>query len=149
VTPYIFVFILPRALDCAANGLEAGAKIGPIHGVAFEAVTFRGHRLDPFEGRGVELQSQGFTVLAHADHNVTVAHASANFDRAGVAADLNVVYPIDRLRELAAEGVIGGVAETHFTVMGSTDPAGMTEAAEQIAGQLRQERIDAVLLSPV
>jgi D-proline reductase (dithiol) PrdB len=53
------------------------------------------------------------------------------------------------LRELAAEGVIGGVAETHYTVMGSTDPAGMTEAADQIAGQLRQERIDAVLLSPV
>ena len=43
--------------------------------------------------------------------------------------------------------MIGGVAETHFTVMGSTDPAGMTEA--EIAGQLRQERIDAVLLSPV
>jgi hypothetical protein len=34
-------------------------------------------------------------------------------------------------------------------VMGSTDPAGMMEAADQIAGQLRQERIDAVLLSPV
>jgi hypothetical protein len=34
-------------------------------------------------------------------------------------------------------------------VMGSTDPVGMTEAAGQIAGQLRQERIDAVLLSPV
>jgi hypothetical protein len=33
--------------------------------------------------------------------------------------------------------------------MGSTDPAGMTEAADQIVGQLRQERIDAVLLSPV
>ncbi len=31
-------------------------------------------------------------------------------------------------------------------MMGSTDPAGMTEAADQIAGQLRQERIGAVLL---
>jgi D-proline reductase (dithiol) PrdB len=72
-----------------------------------------------------------------------------NFDRAGFQRDLNVVYPIDRLRELAAAGVIGGVAETHFTVMGSTDPAGMTTTADQIAGQLRQERIDSILLSPV
>ena len=81
--------------------------------------------------------------------DILISHVSINFDRTGFQRDVNVVYPIDRLRELAAEGVIGGVAETHFTVMGSTDPAGMTEAADQIAGQLRQERIDAVLLSPV
>ena len=81
--------------------------------------------------------------------DILISHVSINFDRTGFQRDLNVVYPIDRLRELAVEGVIGGVADTHFTVMGSTDPAGMTEAADQIAGQLRQERIDAVLLSPV
>jgi D-proline reductase (dithiol) PrdB len=49
---------------------------------------------------------------------------------------------------LAAEGAIGGMAETHFTVMGSTGPMGMTETADQIARQLRQERIDSILLSP-
>lgn len=81
--------------------------------------------------------------------DILMSHVSINFDRAGFQRDLNVVYPIDRLRELADEGVIGGVAETHFTVMGSTDPAGMAPAADQIAGQLRQERIDSVLLSPV
>src|ERR1700761_4625755 len=78
-----------------------------------------------------------------------ISHVSINFDRAGFQRDLNVVYPIDRLRELAAEGVIGGMAETNFTVMGSTDPVGMTGTADQIAGQLRQERIDSVLVSPV
>jgi D-proline reductase (dithiol) PrdB len=87
------------------------------------------------------------TSLPTAD--ILISHVSINFDRTGYQRDLNVVYPIDRLRELAADGVIGGVADTHYTVMGSTDPAGMTEAADQIAGQLRQERIDAVLLIPV
>jgi len=33
--------------------------------------------------------------------------------------------------------------------MGSTDPVGMAATADQIAGQLRQEKIDSVLLSPV
>jgi D-proline reductase (dithiol) PrdB len=80
---------------------------------------------------------------------ILISHVSINFDRTGFQRDPNVVYPIDRLRELAAEGAIGGVADTHFTVMGSTDPSGMTQAADQIAGQLRQERIDAVLLTPV
>jgi D-proline reductase (dithiol) PrdB len=81
--------------------------------------------------------------------DILMSHVSINYDRTGFQRDLNVVYPIDRLRELAAEGVIGGVAETHYTVMGSTDPAGMTATADQIAGQLRQERIDSILLSPV
>ena len=55
--------------------------------------------------------------------DILISHVSINFDRAGFQRDVNVVYPIDRLRELAAEGVIGGMAETNFTVMGSTDPA--------------------------
>ena len=81
--------------------------------------------------------------------DLLISHVSINFDRAGWQRDINVVYPIDRLRELAATGEIGGVADTHYTVMGSTDPAAMEEAVNQIEGQLRQERIDSILLSPV
>ena len=81
--------------------------------------------------------------------DLLISHVSINFDRSGWQRDINVVFPIDRLRDLAAMGEIGGVADTHYTVMGSTDPAAMDGAVEQIAGQLRQERIDSVLLSPV
>ncbi len=96
----------------------------------------------------------GSTELRHlsADlpaKDILLSHVSINFDRSGFQRDINVVYPIDRLRELAGEGVIGGVAETHYSILGSTEPVGMEDMAEQIAGQLRQERIDAVLLSPV
>jgi D-proline reductase (dithiol) PrdB len=78
-----------------------------------------------------------------------ISHVSINFDRSGWQRDINVVFPIDRLRDLAALGEIGGVADTHYTVMGSTDPAAMEAAVDQIEGQLRQERIDSILLSPV
>ncbi len=81
--------------------------------------------------------------------DLLISHVSINFDRSGWQRDINVVYPIDRLRELAAAGEIGGVADTHYTVMGSTDPSAMEEAVNQIEGQLRQERIDSILLSPV
>ena len=81
--------------------------------------------------------------------DLLVSHVSINFDRSGYQRDINTVYPIVRLRELEAEGIIGGLAPTHYTVMGSTDPATMEGSADQISGQLRQERVDAVLLSPV
>ncbi len=42
--------------------------------------------------------------------DLLLSHVSINFDRAGWQRDINVVYPIDRLRELAAAGEIGGVA---------------------------------------
>jgi D-proline reductase (dithiol) PrdB len=81
--------------------------------------------------------------------DLLISHVSINFDRSGWQRDVNVVFPIDRLRELAAAGELAGVAPTHYTVMGSTDPAAMLDAVDQIAGQLKQERIDAVLLTPV
>jgi D-proline reductase (dithiol) PrdB len=81
--------------------------------------------------------------------DLLISHVSINFDRSGYQRDINTVYPIERLRQLAAQGVIGSVAPTHYTVMGSTEPSTLEGAADQISGQLRQERVDAVLLSPV
>ena len=81
-------------------------------------------------------------------NDLLVSHVSINFDRSGYQRDINTVYPIERLRELTAQG-IGSVAATHYTVMGSTDPSTMESSADQISGQLQQERVDAVLLTPV
>ncbi len=81
--------------------------------------------------------------------DILMSHVSINFDRSGFQRDINTVYPIARLRELAEEGVIAGVADTHYTVMGSSDPDEMGDAVEQIVGQLKQERVDSILLSPV
>lgn len=87
------------------------------------------------------------SALAPADMLMT--HISINFDRIGFQRDVNIAYPIDRLRELAAEGVIGSVAPTHYSVMGSTDPATMSATADGIVRRLKQEDVDSVLLSPV
>jgi D-proline reductase (dithiol) PrdB len=81
--------------------------------------------------------------------DILISHVSINFDRAGYQRDINVVYPIDRLRDLAAEGTIASVADTHFTVMGSTDPAAMVESADGIAAALKADRVNAVVLCPV
>ena len=59
------------------------------------------------------------------------------------------MFPLDRLRELAAEGVIGSVAATHYAFMGATDPVQMEPYAREVASQLKSDAVDAVLLSPV
>jgi D-proline reductase (dithiol) PrdB len=78
-----------------------------------------------------------------------MTHVSVNFDRTGFQRDVNVVYPLDRLREMAAEGAIGSVAATHYSFMGASDPRGMEANARTVAGRLKADRIDGVLLTPV
>src|SRR5580692_1001696 len=77
------------------------------------------------------------------------SHISINLDRSGFQEDWNVVFPLDRLRELAAEGVIGSVAATHYSFMGATDPVQMEDYARDVAARLKSDGVDAVLLSPV
>jgi D-proline reductase (dithiol) PrdB len=78
-----------------------------------------------------------------------ISHISINFDRTGFQEDWNVVFPIDRLNELAAEGAIGSVAQTHYSFMDATDPVQMEPYAREVAGRLKSDRVDAVILSPV
>jgi D-proline reductase (dithiol) PrdB len=81
--------------------------------------------------------------------DLLISHISINFDRTGFQEDCNVVFPIDRLNELAGEGEIGSVAGTHYSFMGATDPVQMEPHARELAGRLKQDRVDAVILSPV
>jgi D-proline reductase (dithiol) PrdB len=112
--------------------------------VSSAALIRRGDTPFPFGSAEVRLLPEDAPL-----NDLLTSHVSINFDRSGYQRDINTVYPIERLRELAAQGVIGSVAATHYTVMGSTDPSTMQDSADQISGQLRQERVDAVLLCPV
>jgi len=78
-----------------------------------------------------------------------MGHISKSFDRTGFQQDWNVVFPWDRLGELAAEGFIGSVADRHFSFMGATHPAEMEVHARRLAGVLKADGVDAALLIPV
>ena len=82
--------------------------------------------------------------------DLVMSHTSVNFDRSGFQQDWNVAFPLDRLRELAVEGGIGSVAAFHYSFMGAASPVTLYEKkARELAALLRQDRVDAVLLSPV
>jgi len=81
--------------------------------------------------------------------DLIMSHVSTNFDRTGFYQDLNTVFPIDRLRELLANKEIGEIANYHYSFMGATDPRDMEDDARQLAGVLKSDQVDAVVLLPV
>ncbi|MDP6388666.1 MAG: glycine/sarcosine/betaine reductase selenoprotein B family protein [Alphaproteobacteria bacterium] len=85
-----------------------------------------------------------------ATRDIVMSHTSVNFDRTGFQADTNVVFPIDRLRELEQAGAIASLARYHYAFMGAYHaPAAYEAGAREVAGYLREDAVDAVLLVPV
>ena len=82
--------------------------------------------------------------------NLVMSQYSVNFDRTGFQQDINVVFPLDRLNELARDGVVGSVAAYHYAFMGAGSPVTRLEPkAREVAKLLKQDAVDAVLLTPV
>lgn len=85
-----------------------------------------------------------------ADFNdLVMSHLSTNFDRTGFYQDVNTAFPVERLHELVDEGIVGAAASRHFSFMGATPPNMMEPVARDLAGLLRDDGVDAVVLVPV
>ncbi len=76
---------------------------------------------------------------------------SESFDHSGMRRDPNLAFPLDRLRELAAQGRIGSVAPRHLSYMGSITAPGrlIRDTAVEGAGHLVKDQTDVALLVPV
>ena len=72
-----------------------------------------------------------------------------HYDHHDADQDINCVFPIDRLRELAAEGVIGGVSDKHLGFMGYTQNLRdlYERAAPEMAKLILRSKADAVILT--
>ncbi len=113
---------------------------------------------------GVHLRSQPAFDMRNADGDAsfrviprTVSPADLTithdyYDHAAADRDVNVVFPLERLRELAAAGRIGGVAPRHVGAMGHIvdreERRLVAESAPAIARLLGEDGVDYVVLSP-
>lgn len=81
---------------------------------------------------------------------VVQSHFSIGFDHTGIYRDLNVTFPVDRLRELAERGQIGGLSADFFSFMGALrDPSKVIEeTGPEVARRLKADGVDVVLLTP-
>lgn len=73
------------------------------------------------------------------------------YDHRDAERDLNILLPLQLMRELAARRVIAGLA-TAYSFMGHIEPPHVAtllqDTAPQVAGLLKQEEVDIALLTP-
>ena len=83
------------------------------------------------------------------EEDVRVCHLHINTEFA--EQDLNCVLPLQRLQELAGEGVIGRSADEHYSYMGYIlDTQDLLEqSVPRIIAGLQVQEVDAVVLVPV
>lgn len=82
--------------------------------------------------------------------DIVQSHTSIGFDRTAFMRDINISFPVDRLRELVDRGVIGSLATNFYSFMGAIrNPSKIVEeTGPEVAKLLIGEGVDAVFLTP-
>ena len=82
--------------------------------------------------------------------DIVQSHTSIGFDRTALLRDLNVTFPIDRVRELVARGTVGALVGHAYSFMGALREVAKleSESGPEVARRLRDDGADAVLLTP-
>ncbi len=74
------------------------------------------------------------------------------YDHSDADRDINIVFPVERLQEMAGERLIGRLAEKAYSFMGHIDGSYITTLVEgtgpEVAEQIVADGADAVLLTP-
>ena len=83
-------------------------------------------------------------------NDLVMTQASVNYDRTGFQQDVNVVFPLDRLREMEQRGEIEAIASFHYAFNGAGQMAHAFEpTAREVGRMLKEDGVNAALLVPV
>ena len=125
-------------------------KTVPLNKAKVAIVTTAALHRQSKEGFQIGDSDYHYEILPRDARDLKLGHHSVNFDRGGFAADLNVVYPIDRLMELQADGIIGNVAENHYAFAGNQSET-VTEirldSGPHCGQKMLEENVDVVLIT--
>jgi D-proline reductase (dithiol) PrdB len=82
--------------------------------------------------------------------DIMQSHTSIGFDRTAFMRDINVSFPVNRLNELAARGVIGSLSSNFYSFMGALrNPSTIVEkTGPAVAKLLLEEGVEAIFLTP-
>jgi D-proline reductase (dithiol) PrdB len=80
-------------------------------------------------------------------NDLTWTHA---YYRPDEGSDLDAVFPLETLRRLVSDGMVGELSGRHFSFMGAIHDAAMLieMTAPEVAGKLVEDQVDVVLLTP-
>jgi D-proline reductase (dithiol) PrdB len=95
---------------------------------------------------------QSYRVLPSSASTVDIvqSHTSIGFDRVPTMRDVNISFPIDRLRELVSRGDLGGLGPSFYSFMGAQREVARieTETGPEVARRLAAEGVDLALITP-
>lgn len=104
---------------------------------------------EPFNKEGDETWRHLPGVLDTTKLIITHGAPDEHYDRTQARQDINVIFPLDRLRELKEQGFIGGLSEKHWSLMGYSLRLKKyyDETAPAVAKEVERSPVDAVLLT--
>jgi D-proline reductase (dithiol) PrdB len=74
------------------------------------------------------------------------------YDHSDADRDINIVFPVERLKEFEKEGFIGHLADFHYGFMGHITgkhiPTLINKSAPEVADRLKKDTVAIVLLTP-
>ncbi|MFD9733305.1 glycine/sarcosine/betaine reductase selenoprotein B family protein [Umezawaea sp. NPDC059074] len=95
---------------------------------------------------------QGYRVIPNSagEADLLQSQSSIGFDRSLRMRDINVVYPIDRLQDLVADGRVGELSPNFYSLVGAQEDSEKTAATvgEALGPLLRADGVDLVLVTP-
>ncbi len=106
---------------------------------------------------GLRLKTQHSYARGSAEFREISSYVSAedlafdftNYDPSEAEKDLNVIVPVDRLKDLVDRGQLGGLNETYLSFFGAcTDLAGLRVSAAAAGEKLRRYGVEAVFVVP-
>ena len=84
------------------------------------------------------------------EENYVITHDY--YDHRDAEKDLNIVFPVTRLKEMAADRIVGSAADHHVSFMGHIKGGHLETLLEkyapEVAARFVQDRVDAVFLTP-
>jgi D-proline reductase (dithiol) PrdB len=133
---YVPLATLKKPLSESKLTFVSSAGVQPIGSMPFDTV----HPVGDYTYRFVPSHLKPHELEIHQLKYPTV----------GANEDVNVIFPIERLQELAAEGVIGGLTDNFFSFIGyNMDPDQLElKLAEDIADAVVEDHADIALLCP-
>jgi D-proline reductase (dithiol) PrdB len=138
---------LPQLRRMALDVVPWAPLRRPLAGTTVAIVTTSGTHLAA--DRPFELTSDAtFRVIPRTARaaDLTISHLA--YDPTDALRDINLVFPLERLVELEAEGVVGRVAERHYGFGLCRAGELLVEPSREVARLMKQDGVDLALLVP-
>jgi hypothetical protein len=138
---------LPQLRRLTADAIPWSPLQRPLREATVALVTTSGVHLR--DDRPFKLASDPtFRVIPRTAEAGDLAISHRAYDRTDALRDINLVFPLPRLRELEAEGAIGRVADRHYGFGLVGQAAELVAPGQEVGRLLKRDQVDLALFVP-